>query len=91
MDAAAATEWVRESVRQAWADPTASEAYVLEHAQEMEPAVVSQHIDLYVNEFTENLGDEGYAAIRSLAGSGGRAWAWYRRSRRRRLSSTHAG
>jgi 1,4-dihydroxy-6-naphthoate synthase len=66
VDAAAATEWVRNSVRQAWADPAASEAYVLEHAQEMEPAVVAQHINLYVNEFTENLGDEGYAAIGSL-------------------------
>jgi 1,4-dihydroxy-6-naphthoate synthase len=28
--------------------------------------VVSQHIALYVNEFTENLGEEGYAAARTL-------------------------
>ena len=66
VDAAAATRWVRDSVRQAWADPAASEGYVLEHAQEMESAVVAQHIDLYVNSFTEDLGDDGYAAIRSL-------------------------
>jgi 1,4-dihydroxy-6-naphthoate synthase len=66
VDARAAAEWVRQSVRQAWAAPAASEAYVLEHAQEMEPDVVAQHIGLYVNEFTENLGDEGYAAIRTL-------------------------
>jgi 1,4-dihydroxy-6-naphthoate synthase len=66
VDPAEATEWVRDSVRQAWADPAASEPYVLEHAQEMEPAVVAQHIALYVNEFTESLGDDGYAAIRSL-------------------------
>ena len=32
----------------------------------MEPDVVAQHIALYVNEFTENLGDAGYAAIRTL-------------------------
>jgi 1,4-dihydroxy-6-naphthoate synthase len=66
VDAKQATDWVRASVRQAWAAPAASEPYVLEHAQEMEPDVVAQHIALYVNEFTENLGDAGYAAIRTL-------------------------
>ena len=66
VDAKQATEWVRASVRQAWAAPAASEPYVLEHAQEMEPDVVAQHIALYVNDFTENLGDAGYAAIRTL-------------------------
>jgi 1,4-dihydroxy-6-naphthoate synthase len=62
----AATEWVRESVRYAWAYPAASQEYVLAHAQEMEPDVVAQHINLYVNEFTEDLGEEGYAAAREL-------------------------
>ncbi len=66
VDAAQAAEWVRASVRQAWAAPAASEPYVLEHAQEMEPDVVAQHIALYVNEFTENLGSAGYAAVRAL-------------------------
>jgi 1,4-dihydroxy-6-naphthoate synthase len=68
VDAAAATGWIVDSVRQAWADPAASEPYVLEHAQEMESDVVAQHIGLYVNGFTESLGDEGYAAIRTLLG-----------------------
>jgi 1,4-dihydroxy-6-naphthoate synthase len=68
VDAAEATGWVRESVRAAWRDPDASREYILEHAQEMEPDVVRRHIDLYVNEFTENLGDEGYAAVRRLLG-----------------------
>jgi len=66
VDPEAATRWVRESVRYAWAQPAASEEYVLAHAQEMEPDVVTRHIALYVNEFTEDLGDEGYAAIRTL-------------------------
>jgi 5,8-dihydroxy-2-naphthoate synthase len=66
VDAAQAAQWVRASVRQAWAAPAASEPYVLEHAQEMEPDVVAQHIALYVNEFTENLGGAGYAAVRTL-------------------------
>jgi 1,4-dihydroxy-6-naphthoate synthase len=66
VDPAAATEWVRASVRAAWADPAASRDYVLRHAQEMEQAVVDQHIKLYVNEFTEDLGEAGYAAARAL-------------------------
>jgi 1,4-dihydroxy-6-naphthoate synthase len=34
----------------------------------MEPDVVDQHIGLYVNGFTEDLGDEGYAAVDALLG-----------------------
>lgn len=56
----------RTSVRMAWDDPEASRPYVLEHAQEMDPAVADQHIGLYVNEFTAGLGDDGYAAVRGL-------------------------
>jgi len=66
VDPAAAAEWVRASVRHAWAYPAASQEYVLAHAQEMEPDVVTQHIGLYVNRFTEDLGEEGYAAVRAL-------------------------
>ncbi|HEX6499960.1 MAG TPA: 1,4-dihydroxy-6-naphthoate synthase [Micromonosporaceae bacterium] len=61
-----AAEWVRASVRYAWANPDASRGYVLSHAQEMEPDVVARHIGLYVNDFTENLGDEGFAAVHTL-------------------------
>jgi 1,4-dihydroxy-6-naphthoate synthase len=61
-----AAGWIRESLRQAWADPAASEPYVLAHAAEMEPDVVARHIALYVNEFTMDLGAEGRAAIDTL-------------------------
>jgi 1,4-dihydroxy-6-naphthoate synthase len=61
-----ATGWVRASVAAAWAAPEASREYVLSLAQEMEPAVVEQHIKLYVNEFTYALGDEGLEAVRTL-------------------------
>ncbi|MBZ4016305.1 1,4-dihydroxy-6-naphthoate synthase [Streptomyces purpurogeneiscleroticus] len=54
------------SVRMAWDDPEASRDYVLEHAQEMDPAVADQHIGLYVNEFSADLGEDGYAAVRGL-------------------------
>lgn len=56
----------RASVRAARRDPDASRAYVLRHAQEMEPDVVDQHIDLYVNEFTTDLGENGLHAVRTL-------------------------
>jgi 1,4-dihydroxy-6-naphthoate synthase len=68
VDPAEAAGWIRESVRRAWADPAASQAYVLEHAQEMAPDVVRRHINLYVNEFTADLGPEGHKAIDTLLG-----------------------
>ncbi|TDC25173.1 1,4-dihydroxy-6-naphthoate synthase [Streptomyces sp. 8K308] len=63
---AALTDAIRASVLRAWSDPGASRDYVLAHAQEMDPAVAQAHIDLYVNEFTADLGEAGYAAIREL-------------------------
>ncbi|MGK4582496.1 1,4-dihydroxy-6-naphthoate synthase [Kitasatospora sp. HPMI-4] len=57
---------VRTSVELAWQDPSASRRYVLAHAQEMDPDVADQHIALYVNEFTADLGEAGYAAVRGL-------------------------
>lgn len=65
---------IRDSVEYAWAHPTASAGYVAAHAQELAPQVQRQHIDLYVNEFTRNLGAEGYdaaeALLRRAAGAG---------------------
>ena len=65
---AALTAAIRDSVRRAWANPAASRGYVLEHAQEMDPAVAERHIGLYVNEFTADLGQTGLAAVRELLG-----------------------
>ena len=66
LDNAALTDVIRESVERAWIDPSASAAYVAAHADEMSPDVQAQHIALYVNEFTRDLGDEGYAAVTAL-------------------------
>ena len=68
LDADRITEWIRASVAHAWANPGASADYVAAHAQELSPEVTRQHIDLYVNEFTADLGDEGRAAIDTLLG-----------------------
>jgi 1,4-dihydroxy-6-naphthoate synthase len=66
LDAPALTRVVRASVEYAWAHPEASADYVAAHASEMSPDVQRQHIALYVNEFTRDLGDEGYAAAAAL-------------------------
>ncbi|WP_375497504.1 1,4-dihydroxy-6-naphthoate synthase [uncultured Jatrophihabitans sp.] len=66
LDIDALTRAARASVEHAWADPSASAAYVAAHADEMSPDVQAQHIALYVNEFTRDLSDEGYAAIEAL-------------------------
>lgn len=57
---------VRDSVAAAFADPEASRTYVLAHAQEMDDVVVDAHIGLYVNDYSLDLGDEGYAAVEGL-------------------------
>ena len=58
--------WIRASVEHAWANPKVSQEYVLRHSQELAPEVAQAHIDLYVNEFTADLGEDGYAAVFSL-------------------------
>ena len=65
-DADALARVVRASVEHAWAHPSASAAYVAEHADEMSADVQRRHIDLYVNEFTRDLGEDGYAAAAAL-------------------------
>ncbi len=64
--------WARASVEYAWQHPQASRDYVLEHAQEMDPNVADSHIELYVNEFTRDLGEDGYNAIEALLGRAAR-------------------
>jgi 1,4-dihydroxy-6-naphthoate synthase len=68
LDAAALGRAARESVEYAWADPSASAQYVAANADEMSPDVQQRHINLYVNEFTRELGEEGYAAADALLG-----------------------
>ena len=68
LDAATLTRVIRSSVElRLESTRTASSAdYVAEHAAEMSPDVQRRHIELYVNEFTRDLGDEGYTAIDTL-------------------------
>lgn len=57
---------IKKSIEYAFANYPLLADYVKEHAQEMEPAVMKQHIDLYVNNFSLALGKEGKDAIAKL-------------------------
>jgi 1,4-dihydroxy-6-naphthoate synthase len=57
---------LRRSVEFAFADRTASLPYVRAHAQEMSEAVMYKHIDLYVNEYSVDLGPDGRRAVETL-------------------------
>lgn len=57
---------LRRSVEYAFANPKASLAFVKEHAQEMSEEVMYKHIDLYVNNYSIDLGAEGKRAVKLL-------------------------
>jgi 1,4-dihydroxy-6-naphthoate synthase len=57
---------IRASLAFARANPDRIMPYVREHAVEMNDAVMRQHIDLYVNDFTDDLGEVGIEAVRAL-------------------------
>lgn len=57
---------MRRSVEYAFAHPQASREFVRAHAQEMREDVMRQHIELYVNEYSVDLGREGRRAIEVL-------------------------
>ncbi len=59
-------EALARSVEYAWAHPEASADFIARHAQEMEPEVTRSHIQLYVNRFTRELGDEGRRAVEEM-------------------------
>jgi 1,4-dihydroxy-6-naphthoate synthase len=57
---------IRSSIAYAQAHPNAADSYIHRHAQEMAPEVIRQHIELYVNPFSIELGEEGTLAVATL-------------------------
>jgi 1,4-dihydroxy-6-naphthoate synthase len=57
---------LRRSVEYAFAHRADSLPFVREHAQEMSEDVMYRHIDLYVNEYSVDLGSEGRRAVELL-------------------------
>jgi len=59
-------ELIKKSVEYAYTHYPQLAPYVKEHSQEMEESVMRQHIDLYVNNYSADLGDDGKKAVIKL-------------------------
>ncbi len=59
-------EGIRKSLLYAFAHADEVMGYCRQHSQEMDGDVMRSHIDLYVNHFTQDLGEEGLTAVRRL-------------------------
>jgi len=57
---------LRKSVEFAFANPKSGLEYIRSHAQEMSEEVMYKHIELYVNKYSVDLGEEGRKAIKLL-------------------------
>jgi 1,4-dihydroxy-6-naphthoate synthase len=57
---------IRNSLNFAHQNPEEIWSYIKTHAQEMDDEVIRQHIELYVNEYAIDLGEEGRLAIKTL-------------------------
>ncbi|MFI5451689.1 menaquinone biosynthesis family protein [Pedobacter sp. UC225_61] len=57
---------IRKSVEYAFANPKSGIKFIRQHAQEMDEAVMYKHIELYVNKYSIDLGEEGKKAIDNL-------------------------
>jgi len=57
---------IRKSVESAFTNYPILAGYVKQHSQEMEEKVMRQHIDLYVNDYSIDLAEEGKEAVRKL-------------------------
>lgn len=60
------TQAIQQSLAQAWKQLPAIPEFVVKHAQTMAPAVMRQHIDLYVNEHTMELTPTDLQAVKTL-------------------------
>lgn len=54
---------IKKSVQYAFAHPEEAMPFIKQHAQEMDPKVMQQHIQLYVNDYSVDLGNTGRDAV----------------------------
>jgi 1,4-dihydroxy-6-naphthoate synthase len=57
---------IKASVQYALASRTGPMEYIKEHSQELSEDVINQHIDLYANDFSVDLGNDGEKAVKEL-------------------------
>jgi len=57
---------LRQAIENSLAHPEATLPYVRQHAQEMDPDVLTAHVRTFVNAYSLDLGDDGRAAVDAL-------------------------
>lgn len=57
---------IRKSLEYAFARSDETKTYIRRHAQELDDRVIDQHIGLYVNQYSLDIGDEGLHAVEEL-------------------------
>ncbi len=57
---------LRISIEYAFAHREETLSYIKQHAQELEDEVINQHINLYVNDYSLEIGEEGERAVKEL-------------------------
>ncbi len=57
---------LKSSVQYALKNPDASEEFIKRYSQELDDEVIENHIKLYVNDFTIDLGEAGHKAVKKL-------------------------
>lgn len=64
--AADSEKMIRESLAAAWNNPEGTRDFVKRYSQSLEDSVIQQHIDLYVNRYSMDPGNEGSRAVAEL-------------------------
>ena len=59
-------KFVRKSLEYAYKNPASSVAFMKQYAQEMNEEIMQKHINLYVNNYSLDLGEKGKSAIKRL-------------------------
>lgn len=67
---------IEKSILYAYDNPDASVNYIKQHAQELDDPVIRQHINLYVNDFSVKLGQDGLKAVEVFIGMGEERGFW---------------
>jgi len=57
---------IRKSLEYAFANSAGPKAYIKKHSQELADSVIEQHISLYVNDYSLDIGDAGIRAVEGL-------------------------
>jgi 1,4-dihydroxy-6-naphthoate synthase len=73
---------IRDSVQWAYRHPEQCSGYIKEYARELDDHVIAGHVDLYVNDFSLELGEEGRAAVEELLCRGRQAGVFTARKRK---------